>query len=141
MFLHKYANTSPTFHSFDCTRERTSYMMLPAKDYVPNTEKRIKFFKKEAERKIEPKIWGKTIISIEDHKPKAVSSSRRKNIEAVTTQQTVEHAKSELLRKTHNHLTKRPLFKKKKNELGEIYNKPRQTRAKKVVLTWDSSGF
>ena len=128
-------------------------MMLSAKEYVPNPEKWIKFFKNEAERKLEPKSWGKTIISIEDHKPKAMSTSLLK-IEAVTpTQRTVEQAKSELLRKhtsilRNSHSSKRRKMKSAVTESpkqtsggSKIYNKPRQTRAKKVVPTWDSSGF
>jgi hypothetical protein len=127
--------------------------VFSAKDYVPNPDKWIKFFKKEAERKFEPKTWGKTIIPIEGNKPKTVSTGRLK-IEAVTpAQQTVDQAKSELLRKETAPLrNKRSSKSRKLNSVtsvtqrqtyggGNIFNKPRQTPAKKVVSNWDSSGF
>jgi hypothetical protein len=110
-------------------------------------------FKKEAERKFKPNVWGKTIIHIEGDKPKAVSTGRL-IIEAVTpAQQTVEQAKSELLRKETTKVRKqrssgkRKLSSvteanlKQKHKGSKIYNRPRQISANKQVATWDRSGF
>ena len=111
------------------------------------------FVLKRSRENFEPCTWGKGIIPIDGGKPKAVSTGRLK-IEAVTpAQQTVEQAKSELLRKTTTTLRKqrgsgKRLFNSKTAtnlkqpfKVNTIYNKPRQIAAKKEVPTMDRSGF
>ena len=127
--------------------------MMSSKDFVPNPDKWIRFFKKGAEKNFEPYTWGKGIIPIDGGKPKAVSTGRLK-IEAVTpAQQTVEQAKSELLRKTTTILRKqrgsgkRIFNSKTATNLKQtvkgntIYNKQRQIAATKEVPIMDMSVF